>query len=161
MIVTVVKRLQEVLGMVAIVFIILMMLTTVVDVSGRYLFNSPISGSLEFARSMLVIVVSFTLGYAQLRKQHIRAEILPHHLSPRLSMVVEGFALILALGFSGLVTYGTFMVAYKSIVQIEYESGLINFPLWPARIALAIGCLALTLQYLVDTVQVFRSSSSQ
>lgn len=156
-----IARLQQWLGITAIVFMILMMVSTVADVTGRWAFNSPINGSVELVRVLMVFAVFFTLGYAQLKKQHIRAELLVSRLSPAPKMLLDGFGLLLALGFAGLVSYGATKVAINSTLQFEYASGLINFPIWPARVALAVGCIGLALQYLAEFGGIFRKVSRQ
>lgn len=154
----VVKYIHQGLGTLAIASILLMMLSTVSSVTGRYLFNSPILGTVELNRTLLVFAVFFTLGYTQLRKQHIRVEMVLNRFPPMPRIVIDGLWLLMALVFMGLITYGSSIVAYKATLTGEYETGVINFPMWPGRIGLAIGCLALALQYLTEVIQTIRSS---
>lgn len=154
----VVKYINQGLGALAIIFILLMIVSTVADVTGRYLFNSPIMGTVELNRTLLVFTVFFTLGYTQLKKQHIRVEMILDRFPPIPRIVIDGLWVLMAMVFMGLVTYGSSIVAYKATLTGEYETGIINFPMWPGRIGLALGCLALTLQYLTEVIQTIRSS---
>lgn len=136
-----------------------MMVAVTADVGGRHLFNSPIPGVTELARMLLVYTVCFALGYTELMKRHIRMELVLTRLSPKRRMLVEGLQLLLALVFIGFATYAASVVAHTSTLQGEYETGLIDFPMWPGRIALAIGCLMLSLQYVTGIINSFRSYS--
>ena len=46
-----------------------MMLLTIFDVIGRYIFNLPITGAYEITEAMMVTVVFFFIGYAQAKKK--------------------------------------------------------------------------------------------
>ena len=146
------------LAVVAIPLILVMMVSTTADVSGRYLFNSPIIGTLELNRTLLVYVVFLTLGYAQLMKRHIRVEIVLGRLPLRPRILLEGLSSLLGLVLMGFIAYGTSIEAYRATAQGEYTMGIINFPMWPGRIALAVGCLALSTEYLLGVIESFRCS---
>jgi TRAP-type C4-dicarboxylate transport system permease small subunit len=158
---TVVNTINQGLGAVAVIFIVIMMVSITADVSGRYLFNSPILGTTELNRTLLVYVVCFALGYTELRKRHIRVEMVLSRLPLKAKTLVEGLELLLALVLIGFATYATSVIAYNATVQGEYETGIINFPMWPGRIALAVGCLMLCMQYVVGIVDSFRSFLSR
>jgi TRAP-type transport system small permease protein len=52
-----------------------MMCLTVVDVVGRYVFNSPILGAFEITEFMVLVMVFSFLGYAQAQKAHVTVDI--------------------------------------------------------------------------------------
>ena len=143
---------------IAVILILLMMVSTTADVGGRYLFNNPIPGTFELNRTLLVFVVFLTLGYAQLMKRHIRVELLPTRLPPRAGILLDGFGVLLGLALMGAITYGASITAYDATITGEYETGLINFPMWPGRIALAVGCLVLSIEYVLSMIEDFRYS---
>ncbi len=145
------------LGILAVIFIIAMMLSTIADVSGRYLFNSPIVGTVELNRTLLVYVVFLTLAYAQLKQKHIRVTMLLDRFPPMPRIVIDGLCLLLALVYVGFVTYGGSIVAYEMTLAGEHETGLINFPMWPGRIGLAFGLLILCTQYVIEIIRISRS----
>ena len=132
------------------VLILVMMLAIVVDVSGRYLFNSPLLGGIELNRTLLVVVVFFGLAYTQLEDGHIRMDLLMVRVSPRLKLILEIFSLVIALSVYVYITYTTIPVTIRSILRGEYETGLIPFPMWPARLFMSIGLFILTLQLVAD-----------
>jgi len=153
----VVENINQALGAAAVIFILVMMVSITADVGGRYLFNTPILGTTELNRTLLVYAVCFALGYTEFRKRHIRVELVLNRL-PKARTLVEGLQLLLALVLMGFATYASSVIAYNATVQGEYETGIINFPMWPGRIALAVGCLMLCMQYVVGIIDSFRSS---
>src|SRR3972149_832614 len=153
-----IKRLYLPLSFLSISAIFIIILSTVADVVWRYLFNSPILGTIELNRTLLVFVVFFTIAYAQAGKKHMRVDLLLNRLPPRVKSAVNGLQLLLALVFIGIVTYGSSLVAIESTAKGEYERGIISFPMWPGRIAVALGCLALALQYVADIFETLRSA---
>ena len=52
-----------------------MMLLTIFDVIGRYVFNSPITGAFEITEAMMVTMVFFFIGYAQAKKSHVAVDL--------------------------------------------------------------------------------------
>ena len=66
------ERIDKALGILALLAIALMMISTVADVTGRYLLNYPIPGTVELNRTLLVYTAFLTLAYAQLKKRHMR-----------------------------------------------------------------------------------------
>jgi len=64
-----------------------LMLITCVDVVGRYVFNSPLTGSTELTEIAVGIVVFSVLPIISWRNQHVVVDLLDHFVSPRLHMV--------------------------------------------------------------------------
>jgi len=137
--------------------IIIMMVSITVDVALRFLAGSPIVGVVELNRTLLVIVVFFTLGYAQVRKQHINVAFLINKLSEKRKILILTLNTLLALVIMAMITYGSIAAAYVSTIEGEHEVGLLNYPVWPGRIALAIGLFTLCLQYVADIYNGFLS----
>lgn len=150
---------NKTMAAIAVVLILVMMLITTADVGGRYLLASPIPGTTEITRLLLVFSVAFALGYTELMQQHVRMELVLTRLTPKRRTLIETLVLVLALVFIGLATYAASVVAHTSTIRGEYETGLIDIPMWPGRIALALGCLMLGLQYVVGIIKGFRSYS--
>jgi len=63
------------------------MLVTCVDVFGRYLFNSPLTGSTELTEIAVGIVIFAVFPILSGRNDHIVVDILDHFFSPRIHMI--------------------------------------------------------------------------
>jgi TRAP-type C4-dicarboxylate transport system permease small subunit len=145
-----IKVINQWMASLSVIIVFIMMVSITADVTLRYFANAPIVGVVELNRTLLVVVVFFTLGFAQVRKQHINVEMVLHMMSPRRKVVVEAIEALLALVIVGMITYGAVTEAYFSTVEGEHEVGLLNYPVWPSRIAMALGLFMLCMQYVVD-----------
>lgn len=139
--------------------VIVAMLVMVIDVIGRYVFNNPLLGSVELNRILLVAIVFLGVSYAQLSKAHVRVDLVLSRTSSRLRLILEACALLIALVLFALMLYAAIPVAYNSIIIREYETGVIPFPMWPARVILTIGLFIFVLQLVADTKATFRELS--
>ena len=64
-------------------FVLLLMILVVADITGRYLFNSPVPMAYEFGSFMLVFIVFLALASTQRAGAHIRVEFVTLRLPPR------------------------------------------------------------------------------
>ena len=130
-------------GYVATGFMVLMMLLTVVDVAGRYFFNSPITGTTEISRLMMVIIVFPALGWCALARKHIRVELIVSRFPPRVQAIVSSITLLAALGTYIIITWQSFL---ESAV-VNRQTSLLQLPFtpfyWVMSVAFAIFCLAI------------------
>ena len=152
-----VARINHWMASLAVVLIVFMMFSMTIDIFMRYLFNAPIAGVVELDRTLLVIVVFFSVGYCQLRKKHILAEFLLDRLSEKPKTLVIALETILALVIMVIFTYGCVTNAIESTMDLEHEVGIVNFPIWPSKIAIAFGLIMLDLQYVFDIIDGFRA----
>ena len=65
----------------------------VANIFGRYLFNAPVTGTLEFTESLLVLIIFLSLALTQYDGGHIRVTLLtrrlPRSLGPRVERVLH------------------------------------------------------------------------
>ena len=107
----------------------------------------------RFFNTFLVVIVFFGLAQTQLNDDHIRMDLLLNYSSGRAKLALEIFGLTLALLLYAFITYTTIPVMIHSIAIGEYETGLIPFPMWPARIFMSLGLFLLVLQLAADLVR--------
>jgi TRAP-type C4-dicarboxylate transport system permease small subunit len=131
----------------------------VADIVGTQFLHVPVPGPFEITESTMVLIVFGALAYAQIRRAHIRVELIYTHVGPRLQAVMDVFTDVAALTFFGLMLWQAEMEAEYSYQINEATVGLIRFPLYPARIILAAGTgllvLRLVLDLIIDTRRVF------
>ena len=129
---------------------LLMMSAGALDIVTTNLFSRPIATAFEFTEAMMVVVVFFALALAQARKSHIRVEVIYERMPRIWQRIVDVIQFLLSAIFFGLITFYAWKAAAIGFAQGEYASGIVNFPLWPARVAMAVGGTLMTLQCLVD-----------
>ena len=140
------KKLTLTFAFLAGISMILMMSVGTLDILGTNFFGLPIPAAYEFITTMIVVVVFFAVAHAQTQRAHIRVEILVDRLPPPLRFLTDSLQDILSAILYALISYFGWLSALRSFSEGEYASGLINFPIWPARFALAIGATLMVLQ---------------
>jgi TRAP-type C4-dicarboxylate transport system permease small subunit len=126
------------------------MLSTVADVIGRFLFRASVPGAVETAELLLVAAAFLGLGVAQQQRAHVSIAILLHRLPARAERVFRRIDDIILLLFFGWACTTSTEAAWIAFTTGDYLFGLINLPTWPARAAMAVGFLAIFLQVLTD-----------
>ncbi|MDF1790723.1 MAG: TRAP transporter small permease [Thalassobaculaceae bacterium] len=123
-----------------------------IEVVGTQILHTPVPGALELTESTMVLIVFGALSYAQIRRSHIRVELIYTNMGPRTRAAMDVFANLAALVFFGLLLWQAYHEAVYSLQIGEATVGLIRFPLFPARLILAIGTAMLILQLLLDMI---------
>ena len=89
---------------------------------------------------------------AQIRRAHIRVELIYLRMGPRVQAAMDVFADLAAITFFGLMLWQAINEAEYSLQIKEATVGLIRFPLYPARIILAAGTGLLILRLVLDVI---------
>jgi TRAP-type C4-dicarboxylate transport system permease small subunit len=124
----------------------------VADVVGSQILRIPVPGPKELTESTMVVIVFGALTYAQIRRSHIRVELLYTRAGPRMQAAMDVLAGVCGLIFFGLLLWQAIGEAQYSLQIHEATVGLIRFPLYPARIVLAAGTALLILRLALDVV---------
>ncbi|MCL4765856.1 MAG: TRAP transporter small permease [Hyphomicrobiaceae bacterium] len=132
--------------------VLVMMLIGTADVVGLLVFNHPLPGAYELTESLLVASVFLAIALAQARRQHVRVEIFLNVVPGPVRRALELLGHVMTAGVFAIICYVSWEVALDSIRIGEFSSGLIQFPVWPARTTLAIGTTLMTVQALADIV---------
>lgn len=119
--------------------ILVMTLLGGADVISTALLHQPIPGVYEATEALMVLVIFLSLGYLQLGNGNIAVDILTSHLRGTARVVQVAAAEILAVVFFSLLAWQAWVMAVESWSIDEYSAGLVRFPLYPAKFALALG----------------------
>ena len=92
---------------VAVIALAALVLVTVVDVAGRYLFNKPLFGALEISEFLLVFIGFGGMAYAELRQAHITVDFFVTALPRRIKALLDSVAALLGALFWGFVAWRT------------------------------------------------------
>ena len=122
------------------------------DVVGTQFLGKPVPGALEVTESTMVLIVFGALAYAQIRRAHIRVELVYGWVGPRTQALMDAAAHGTALVFFGLLAWQGFGEALYSWSINEATLGYIRLPLYPARWLLVLGTTLLLLQLVLDVV---------
>lgn len=127
-----------------------MMLIGAANVIGMFAFNRPLPGAFEMTEALLVASVFLAMAMAQAQRQHVRVEVFLIRMPAFLRRAVDALTHLLTAGLFALLAWVSWSAARQSIAIGEFSSGLIQFPVWPARTALAVGVSLMLLQALAD-----------
>jgi TRAP-type mannitol/chloroaromatic compound transport system permease small subunit len=136
--------------------LMLMMFIGAADVIMDKLFNRPIPGTLEFSESLLVMSFFMAIGFTQLRRGHIAVELFTSRVKGTKKEFLDLISYLLLLVFFFLITFQGWKFALYSLKILEFQAGLINFPVYPAKLIAAFGLSIMTLQCFADLVNGIR-----
>lgn len=126
--------------------VLLIMCIMIADILVRTLTGRSLPGAFELIESLIILIVFAGLAHAEQMGTHVRFTFLSQRL-PRLAAIsvkVVGSAVAVLIGLWLIGATGS--EAWDSWTGNEYQSGLLNFPLWPARLVIVLGFIVLTAQ---------------
>lgn len=138
------------LGALGSIATVAMMVVTTVDVLSRNLAGRSIPGLLELTETLLVVAVFLGLSYAGVANAHVSVDLLTSHFPPALSHRVAGVMWLLGAGMTAWFLVACAQRASASVRMGEISTGLVDWPLWPARWVVVIGLTAFLLVALVN-----------
>ena len=149
----IVERLALIVLLVGGLGMLFSMFLGVADIVGTQVLLIPVPGPRELTESTMVLIVFGALAYAQIRRAHIRVELLYLKMPPRGRAVMDVITDLAAIAFFGLILSEAISEAQYSYQIKEATTGLIRFPLWPARFTLVAGCSLMILQLCLHLIQ--------
>jgi TRAP-type C4-dicarboxylate transport system permease small subunit len=135
------------------IVVIIMMLYTTVDVAGRYLANHPMPAAYEMTIIFLIYITYFGVTLVQARGGHMRLGFLFEKAGPRGKSLIDLFSVLFGLFIVGIIAWQGWLYAIESWQIEEVTMGVYTVPVFPGRIALAIGATIFIIQYIIDVVK--------
>ena len=129
------------------------MALSVIGVITRIL-GMPFSGITNLSESLLVVTIYLGIAYTQQKKQHVQVEFLLINLGPGKRRVLKIFDLIVPLVVCIIFITTSWEYAISSWEIREKMDGAPFYPIYPPKIAIAVGMTLLGLQLLSDLLRV-------
>lgn len=126
-----------------------MVFITVFEVVMRYVFNMPTWWAWDVNRQLQGAVVVMGIGYALLHDNHVRVDVLISRVSPRTRLWVEVIVYPVLIVFIGILIYRLIPYTWMSVRVLANYSSAWGPPIWPLKILMTLGFIALLLQALV------------
>lgn len=147
-----IDRITRTINGISMVTFFVIMLLTVLGIILRFL-GAPLSGLTNLSESLLVIAVYCGIAYAQQVKQHVAVEFLITRLSRTPQKILTMINLIIPFGICTILIFVSWNFALESWHVSERMSGAPFYPIYPPKIAIAIGISLLWLQLLADLLR--------
>lgn len=150
---------SRIINSVGVGILAVMMCLTAADVTLRYVFNRPITGSCELTEFMMAILVAFGFAYTAVHKGHITVDLVVSRFPPRAQAVINTITWFFCLGIFSLITWRSILYA-ESLRAGGFISSALLIPIYPFAYVVAFGsaifCLVLIqniFEYLVQVVE--------
>jgi TRAP-type C4-dicarboxylate transport system permease small subunit len=129
--------------------LMILMLIGAMDVIARYLFTSPIKGSLGLSEVLLVGVVFFAWAYTESVDGNVKVEIFCTQFRPRTQCIAGAFKKLIAVVIFGIMTWQSVIKAAESMDSMEIID-VLDIPAYPFHLFVTLGVGVLCLQLIVD-----------
>lgn len=139
---------SAVLNTIGATVLFLLMILTAVDVSLRYVFNSPVQGTFELTELVMVVTIFFALAYTQSQNSHVSVELLVDLLPQRAQGVIDAVTSLLSFGIIAVIIWQGAVSTHDSVLSGEH-SALLKIPLFYFKALIPLGALMLDLEILI------------
>jgi tripartite ATP-independent transporter DctM subunit len=141
-------------SIVGMVIFMAMVCLTFANVILRYIFNSPLIGSMEILEIMMAVVVFTGIAWVQLSKSHVTMDLVTGKLKPKPKLVLEGFSNSLVIVLLIILIWRSGLIA----INETKETGILEVPLRYPAMLVPFGCILLVLVFIRDFLQNIQDS---
>lgn len=134
------------LTMIGGITIFALVLLAVANILGRWLFNQPVLGYIDWVEQLMAVFAFAGIAYCQRLGGHIRMDLLVGHLRGRAQWLSEFVTVLMMLVVTLILTYGSYLHFWRAFTNGD-SSIDIGLPTWPAKLVvpIALGLLSLRL----------------
>lgn len=126
------------------------------DVLSFIILRQPVHSVFEGTQTLMVIAVFLGLGAVHQNRAYIAVDVAYNRFPKWMQGAVDLFTLLCMIFFFGIMAWRSWVAAITSTRIGEYSVGIVLFPVYPAKIALAAGVTLALLCCLADLVQLGR-----
>ena len=140
------SRLTDAMTIVGGLAIALMMLHVSADVAGRFVFGTPIPGTITVVSHYYMIIAAFVpLAFGAQKNAHISVEVVTERLPDVIKRHLEGWTLLLSALVFALVAVRTWEVALSNYaISASVVQGNTSIAVWPSYFVLPISLALMT-----------------
>ncbi len=140
---------ESALNLIGGIAILALVLLAVTNVLGRWLFNLPVTGYIDWIEQGMVFFAFLGIAYCQRMGAHIRMDIVIGRLRGRTLWVSEFISTVLMFGISVVLIYGSYLHAWRAF-DIGDSSINIDLPTWPAKLVVPVALTVLAIRLLLQ-----------
>ncbi|EAR11328.1 TRAP transporter small permease subunit [Reinekea blandensis] len=143
-----VYKLESWLAMIAGSTILILVFLAVINVLGRWLFNVPVRGYIDWVEQLMAVFAFLGIAYCQRLGGHIRMDLFVGLMRGRLLWLSECFTTLAMLAVTMVLTYGSYLHFLRAYNNGD-SSIDIGLPTWPAKLIVPIALSLLSLRLLL------------
>jgi len=136
-------KLERFLTLIGGIVILLLVFLAVTNILGRWIFNFPVNGYIDWVEQAMAFMAFLGLAFTQRQGGHIRMDIVVGALKGRVLWFAEFLGVFLMLLITGILIYGSWDHAFRAI-SLGDSTVDINLPTWPTKILFPILFLILS-----------------
>jgi TRAP-type C4-dicarboxylate transport system permease small subunit len=145
-------KVETMLNIIGVSFIMIIMLLTACEITGRYLFNQPIPGYVENTELMMVAIAFLGIAYNQRIGAHVRMDLIIGKFKGRSYHIAEAFLLLLSLAAYFIIFLYSLKSAFNAY-QVGDVTEYLYFPTWPSKLCIPIGTFVLCLRFVIQIIK--------
>lgn len=143
-------HLNDVLHKISSVLLMALMFLTTADVAGRFFFNAPIIGTYELTGLLLALMIFYSLGAGQLKKNHIEIDFFTRKMSAKSQHILYSISSFVLFILLCLTTWQLYEYSVRVWIGGE-TSGDLGLPLYIFSGLTIIGAFSFALTLLLDS----------
>ena len=128
---------------------IVMMLTIVINVVGRFVFRAPLQGTIEIVEMLTAAMIFFALAYTEQRRRHIHVDLIVSRFPRRAQAILASIMYFFGAVFFIVMGWQGFVLMIESVTPLVQESHILSIPEAPFIFAVAFGSLLLGIELLI------------
>ncbi len=123
----------------ALLFVV--MVVGAADMISGELFGAFLPFKVDMSGTLAAAAIFLAWPLVQRRQDHIKVDLFLHFLPNGLKLMGWWLSQLLGLLVFGLIAHGAFELAIDSIKIKEVSAATLGYPIWPAKVACAIGAM--------------------
>jgi TRAP-type mannitol/chloroaromatic compound transport system permease small subunit len=142
--------------------VFIMMTVGAIDIVIGNVLGFYLSYKVELSGTLLASSIFLACSPVQRGNEHIRVDLFQSYMGHKTKKVTAFLGTLCGLLFVGLITYGLWNQAIKSVMIWEVSADTSGFPIWPWKLACPIGASLCVLTLIGQLFQqIFNSSISK
>ena len=142
-------KLESFLNLLGGIIIFLLVFLATANVLGRWLFDLPISGYIDWVEQSMAFMAFLGIAYTKREGGHIRMDMLVSRLHGTRLWLVELLSSVIMLTITLALIYGSYLHFWRAYTLGD-SSLDINLPTWPAKLIVPFALTILALRILLQ-----------
>jgi TRAP-type C4-dicarboxylate transport system permease small subunit len=130
---------------------IAMVVIVLIDVTGRYFFNTPLRGSFELVEQFMVLSGGFMLMYCTVKRGHVIIDIITSRFPKRIQEIIHCIVSFIGFGTSIIIAYNIFLYALRQLMPYPQTTDTLKLITAPFQFSLVLAMLLCGIAFLLQT----------